>query len=130
MLRVLRPWYMNTSKRLVKKPKVYIRDSGVLHCLSSIASYRELLSHRLLGASWEGFALEQIARILNKRDDELFFWQVHSGSQLDLLWQAHGKNWGVEFNFSDAPKTTKSMKIALFPATSRCISKSDTKLMH
>ena len=113
MLRVLQPWYTNTKKRLIKRPKIYIRDSGIFHSLMSIGNKKQLFSHNKLGASWEGFALECIARSLNKRDEELYFWQTHAGAELDLFWQHKGKNWGVEFKYSDAPRKTKSMEIAL-----------------
>ncbi|MBL7070564.1 MAG: ATP-binding protein [Candidatus Omnitrophica bacterium] len=113
MLRVLQPWYTNTKKRLIKRPKIYIRDSGIFHSLISIGNKKQLFSHNKLGASWEGLALECIARSLNKRDEELYFWQTHAGAELDLFWQHKGKNWGVEFKYSDAPRKTRSMEIAL-----------------
>ncbi len=113
MLRVLQPWYSNTKKRLIKRPKIYIRDSGIFHSLMSIENKKQLFSHNKLGASWEGFALECVARSLNKRDEELYFWQTHAGAELDLFWRHKGKNWGIEFKYSDAPKKTKSMEIAL-----------------
>ena len=113
MLRVLQPWHASTKKRLIKRPKIYIRDSGIFHSLMSIESKKELHSHNKLGASWEGFALEYIARSLDKRDEELYFWQTHAGAELDLLWQHKGKNWGIEFKYADAPRKTKSMAIAL-----------------
>jgi len=113
MLRVLQPWYTNTKKRLIKRPKIYIRDSGIFHSLMSIGNKKQLFSHNKLGASWEGFALECVARSLNKRDEELYFWQTHAGAELDLFWQHKGKNWGIEFKYSDAPRKSKSMEIAL-----------------
>lgn len=113
MIRVLQPWYINTKKRLIKRPKIYIRDSGIFHSLMSIGNKKQLFSHNKLGASWEGFALECISRSLNKRDEELYFWQTHAGAELDLFWQHKGKNWGIEFKYSDAPRKTKSMEIAL-----------------
>jgi predicted AAA+ superfamily ATPase len=113
MVRTLQPWYINIGKRLVKKPKIYIRDSGILHNLLSINSTDVLLSHNKLGASWEGFALEATTQSLNKQEDKLFFWRTHAGSEVDLFWQEHGKNWAVEFKFTDAPKLTKAMTIAI-----------------
>jgi len=113
MLRVLQPWHTNTKKRLIKRPKIYIRDSGLFHSLMSIESKKQLFSHNKLGASWEGFALECISRSINKRDEELYFWQTHAGAELDLLWQHKGKSWGIEFKYADAPRKTKSMEIAL-----------------
>lgn len=111
MVRVLQPWHTNIGKRLVKRPKIYLKDSGIFHTLLNIDTYEQLVSHPKLGVSFEGFALESICRQINKNDNEFYFYSVHSGSELDLFWQAKGKNWGVEFKYSDAPKLTKSMKI-------------------
>lgn len=113
MVRLLRPWHANTGKRLVKRPKVYVRDSGLFHSLLSIESERQLLTHNKLGASWEGFALEAAARTIGKRNEELYFWATHSGAEVDLFWQAKGKNWAVEVKYGSAPKLTPSMKSAV-----------------
>lgn len=113
MVRSLQPWYQNIGKRLVKRPKMYIRDSGIFHNLLSIDSAQTLQTHSKLGASWEGFALETTAQAIGKRDEELFYWRTHTGSEVDLFWMHQGKNWGVEFKYSDAPKMTKSMHHAL-----------------
>ncbi|MCU0847776.1 MAG: ATP-binding protein [Spirochaetes bacterium] len=110
MVRVLSPWYSNIGKRLVKSPKVYIRDTGLLHALLSIQDMDQLLSHGRLGASWEGFALETVCRSIGKRNEEVYFFKTHAGSELDLFWQEGGKNWGVEFKYADAPGMTRSMK--------------------
>jgi len=110
MIRTLQPWYVNIGKRLVKRPKIYLRDSGIFHSLLSINSMNTLLSHNKLGASWEGFALEEVIKTLNKREEDLFFWRTHTGSEVDLFWKEHGKNWAAEFKFTDAPRLTKSMK--------------------
>ncbi|MCX7821083.1 MAG: ATP-binding protein [Brevinematales bacterium] len=112
VLRILMPWYENIGKRLVKRPKIYIKDSGILHSLLSIEDREALYSHPKIGASWEGFALEIVAKSIGKTDEELFFYSVHSGAELDLLWIHNGKKWGCEFKFSDAPKLTKSMETA------------------
>ena len=109
MVRLLQPWHTNLSKRLVKSPKLYIRDSGLFHHLLSIESERDLASHNKLGASWEGFALETAIRILDKRNEEFSFWRTHAGAEVDLFWQSNGKNWAVEVKYSSAPKLTKSM---------------------
>lgn len=109
MIRLLQPWHTNLGKRLVKSPKLYIRDSGILHHLLSIDTERDLAAHNKLGASWEGFALETAIRILNKRNEELSFWRTHAGAEVDLLWQSHGKTRAVEVKYSSAPKLTKSM---------------------
>jgi uncharacterized protein len=113
MVRILQPWYANIGKRLVKRPKIYLRDSGVFHALMNIENPAQLLSHPKLGASWEGFALECISRSLGKPDNQLYFWRTHTGSELDLFWQHRGRNWGIEVKYADAPRTTKSMRIAM-----------------
>jgi predicted AAA+ superfamily ATPase len=112
MIRTLQPWYMNTKKRLVKRPKIYLRDSGLFHSLLTIETIEQLYSHPKLGASWEGFALETISRVLGKEDRSLYFWATHAAAELDLFWQQGGRNWGVEFKYLDAPRLTKSMNIA------------------
>lgn len=112
MVRLLQPWHLNTSKRLVKRPKLYLRDSGLLHVLLSLQSHREIATHNRLGASWEGFALEVVARATGKRREELFFWATHAGAEVDLFWQAHGRNFAVEVKYTDAPKATQSMRSA------------------
>jgi predicted AAA+ superfamily ATPase len=113
MVRTLQPWHENVGKRQVKRPKVYVRDSGLFHCLMAISSMESLLSHPKLGASWEGFAMEMAVRAIGKQDNEIFFWKAHNGPEVDLYWLAHGKNWAVEFKFSDAPGMTASMKTAI-----------------
>lgn len=113
MVRLLLPWTANVGKRLVKNPKIYIKDSGIFHSLMTIESQDQLFSNPKLGASWEGFALESAAKILAKEENELYFWHTHGGAELDLFWQKKGKNWGAEFKFSDAPTLTKSMRVAL-----------------
>ena len=111
MVRVLPPWFEYVSKRQVKSPKVYIRDSGVLHGLLQLETLPELQSHPKLGASWEGFAIEQIIRLLDTRD--AYFWATHGGAELDLLVLAGGKRYGFEIKYADAPGTSRSMQIAL-----------------
>jgi len=113
MVRTVLPWYANVGKRLVKRPKLYIRDSGIFHSLQSVGTMDDLLSHNKLGASWEGFAFESVAGSIGKRSEDLFFWSTHSGAELDLFWREHGKNWGVEFKYLDAPVMTKSMSISI-----------------
>jgi predicted AAA+ superfamily ATPase len=112
MVRLLQPWHVNVGKRLVKRPKLYIRDSGILHQLLAIRSLRDLAAHNKLGASWEGFALEVAARAIGKRNEELAFWATHNGAEVDLFWQEHGRNWGVEIKYADAPRLTRSMSSA------------------
>ena len=113
MLRQLMPWYANVSKRLVKKPKIYLRDSGVFHALQSIENQGALRTHPKLGASWEGFALEEIVSLLDKRDNEVFFYGTHGGVELDLFWQGANARYGAEFKYMDTPRTTKSMHQAV-----------------
>jgi uncharacterized protein len=111
LLRQLPPWFENLGKRQYKAPKVYVRDSGLLHRLLGIGTYDALLGHPKLGASWEGFALEQVLSVVGA--DEAFFWGTHSGAELDLLLMLGSKRYGVEFKCADAPVMTKSLHIAL-----------------
>jgi len=113
MVRLLQPWHANLGKRLVKRPKLYVRDSGLLHALLAIGSARDLATHNKLGASWEGFALETAARAVGKRNEEVAFWGTHSGAEVDLFWQDHGRNWAIEVKYADAPRLTPSMGSAL-----------------
>jgi uncharacterized protein len=111
MVRQLAPWHENLGKRQVKAPKVYLRDSGLLHCLMRQAAFADLEAHPKLGASWEGFALEQVLRITGDRG--AYFWATHGGAELDLLVNWGGKKYGFEFKYGDAPSMTKSMHVAL-----------------
>jgi len=111
MVRQLPPWHANLAKRQVRAPKVYFRDSGLLHALLDVPTLPALLAHPRSGASWEGFALEQVLRIA--RPDEAYFWATHQGAELDLLMLRSGRRIGVEFKRSDAPVVTKSMRIAI-----------------
>ena len=111
MLRRLLPWQANLGKRLVKTPKIYFRDSGLFHTLCGLQSWTDLLTHPKLGASWEGFALEEI--IQARQPDQAWFFAVHSGSELDLLMELHGQRVGVEFKRADAPTATRSMHLAI-----------------
>lgn len=111
MLRQLPPWFANLSKRQVKSPKVYFRDSGLLHQLLYIQSQHDLLTHPKLGSSWEGYAIEEVIRAV--RPDEVYFWATHAGAELDLFLIKDGKRIGVECKRVDAPRLTASMHIAL-----------------
>ncbi len=111
MIRQLQPWHENLGKRQVKAPKLYFRDTGLLHNLMGVKTLPELLAHPLCGASWEGFALEQILRIA--QPDEAYFWATHQGAELDLLMLRGQQRIGVEFKRADAPTITKSMRIAM-----------------
>ena len=110
MLRVLPPWFENLGKRLVKSPKVYLRDSGILHSLLGIDDPSRLPLHPAYGASWEGFALEQTLIAHGSR--EAYFYRTHRGAELDLMLLRAGRRWGFEFKCSDAPRRTKSMHVA------------------
>lgn len=112
MIRVLRPWFNNTSKRLVKRPKIYLNDSGLFHRLQSIDAMTFLESHPKLGASWEGFALNQLIQLSGLAEDRFFFWATQAGAEVDLFWQHNGKNYAAEFKYGDAPRRTKSMLAA------------------
>ncbi|MBM4089317.1 MAG: ATP-binding protein [Planctomycetes bacterium] len=112
LVRRLPPWFENTGKRVVKAPKIYLRDSGLLHALLGLRSGTELRSHPRFGASWEGFALEQVIGLL-QAEREAYFWGTHAGAELDLLIIRGGKRYGFEFKFADAPGTTKSMRVAM-----------------
>ena len=111
MIRLLPPWHANVGKRLVKAPRLYIRDSGLFHALHTIETHAQLESHPKLGASWEGFAMEQAIRLLDVGHP--YFWRTHSGAELDLVWQAHGALWGIEFKYQDAPRMTKSIRASM-----------------
>lgn len=112
LIRRLPPWFENAGKRTVKAPKIYLRDSGLLHGLLGLRDGGEVLSHPRFGASWEGFALEHIIRCLNAERDA-YFWGTHGGAELDLLVVRGGKKYGFEVKYTDAPRTTKSMHFAL-----------------
>jgi len=111
MVRQLQPWHENLKKRQVKSPKVYIRDSGLLHQLLGIRTLPELLSHPKCGASWEGYVIEEI--ISSVQPDEVYFWATHAGAELDLLLFQDGRRFGVEIKRADAPRLTPSMRTAL-----------------
>lgn len=111
MIYQLQPWHENIGKRQVKSPKIYFRDTGLLHGLLSIVDMHSLYGHPRVGASWEGFALSQFLQIV--RPVQPFFWSSYSGADLDLLFFHRGRRYGVEFKFNEAPKATKSMRIAL-----------------
>jgi hypothetical protein len=111
MIRVLPPWFENIRKRQVKAPKVYIRDSGILHALLQLETIADLQGHPKLDLSWEGFAIEQIIGALETRNT--YFWATHAGAELDLMVMAKGKRFGFELKYADAPGRRRSMLIAL-----------------
>jgi uncharacterized protein len=111
MVRQLAPWYANLAKRQIKSPKVYVRDTGLLHQLLGIRTEQELLLHPKSGASWEGYVIEEVIKAV--APDETYFWGTHAGAELDLLLVKHGRRLGVECKRMDAPRLTASMHIAL-----------------
>lgn len=111
MIRTLAPWHENLGKRQIKSPKVYFRDSGILHLLLGIRTFRELESHPKKGASWEGYILEELLK--RRPDAEPYFWGTHNGAELDLLFLEGRKRTGFEIKYSDAPRLTPSMRIAV-----------------
>jgi len=113
MIRQLQPWFENIGKRQVKSPKIYFRDSGILHSLLGISNRKELENHPKLGSSWEGFALEEVIRFHEATSDEAYFWGVHNQAELDLMILKNGKRLGFEFKYADAPEVTRSMRLAV-----------------
>jgi predicted AAA+ superfamily ATPase len=111
MVRQLQPWHENIGKRQLKKPKIYLRDTGLLHSLLDIRGYHALLGNPKAGASWEGFALEQILQILHL--SQAYYWGTYNMAELDLMFLHNGNRYGMEVKFSEAPRVTPSMKIAL-----------------
>jgi hypothetical protein len=109
--RQLAPWHANLKKRQVRSPKIYVRDSGLLHQLLGIRTERELLSHPKHGASWEGYAIEETIKLTEP--EELYFWATHTGAELDLLLFKGGRRYGVEVKRQDAPRMTPSMRSAM-----------------
>lgn len=113
VVRQLRPWHANISKRQVKAPKVYIRDSGLLHALLEIDTQKSLLSHPKLGASWEGLMIELIIDHLDIARDNCYFWATHTDAELDLYVSIKRKTIGFEIKRTSSPKVTPSMRSAL-----------------
>lgn len=111
VVRRLAPWFENVGKRQIKAPKVYVRDSGLLHALLGIEAAGALERHPKLGASWEGFAIEQILSFVDER--RAWYWATQSGAELDLLLELRGRRYGAELKYTDAPRMTKSMAVAL-----------------
>ena len=111
MVRVLPAWFENLKKRQVRAPKIYVRDTGILHALLGLGTENALLGHPKVGASFEGFGIEQVLSCSARRD--AYFWATHAGAELDLLVSVGGERFGFEFKYSDAPGTTRSMRTAL-----------------
>jgi predicted AAA+ superfamily ATPase len=113
MVRVLPPWHENLSKRQVKAPKIYNRDSGILHALLDIETMHALEQHPKIGASWEGFCVESLIAQLGARPEQCYFWATHAGAELDLLVVAKGRRRGFEIKRTVSPRVTPSMQVAL-----------------
>ena len=111
MIRQLQPYHANIRKRQVKAPKIYVRDSGLLHELLGVGALKTLMTHPKVGASWEGFVIEQV--LMAVRHDETFFWATHQGAEIDLVLRRGGRLLGVECKRTDAPRMTASIRIAL-----------------
>ena len=111
MVRPLPPWFENLGKRQVRAPKIYLRDSGLLHALLGIANQRDLEHHPKVGASWEGYAVEEVLKAL--QPDEAYYWATYSGAEIDLVLFKRGRRIGVECKRADAPTLTPSMRIAM-----------------
>ena len=111
MVRVLPPWFENLKKRQVRAPKIYVRDTGLLHSLLGLAKADDVYGHPKVGSSFEGFGIEQVLSCSALR--EAYFWATHAGAELDLMVGVGGRRYGFEFKYSDAPGTTKSMRTAL-----------------
>jgi predicted AAA+ superfamily ATPase len=111
MVRQLPPWFENLGKRQVKAPKVYVRDSGLLHALLGITNQHDLENHPKVGASWEGYAVEEVMKAL--RPDEAYYWATYNGAEIDLVLFKDGRRIGVECKRADAPALTPSMRSAL-----------------
>ena len=113
VVRQLQPWYENIGKRQVRSPKIYIGDSGVLHALLGLTTREQVVSHPKVGASWEGFVVQQIIHLLAAHPEQCFHWSTHSGAQLDLLVVAGNRRYGFEIKRTEAPRRTSSMRSAV-----------------
>lgn len=111
MVRQLQPWHANVKKRQVKAPKIYIRDTGILHYLWGVRKKEELLVHPKYGASWEGYVIEEVIRTVDP--DEVYYWRTHGGAEIDLVLRKGTKMYGVECKRQDAPRLNPSIKTAL-----------------
>jgi len=107
----LQPWHENIRKRQVRSPKIYFRDTGLLHSLLDLRDFHAVTGHPQVGASWEGFAMEQIIRRTNP--SQVYYWATYSGAELDMFIVVNGKRYGIEFKFNEAPDKTKSMAVAI-----------------
>ena len=113
VVRQLQPWFENISKRQVRSPKIYMGDSGILHALLGLTSRTDVVSHPKVGASWEGFVIQQIVHLLRASPEQCFHWSTHTGAELDLLVMDGARRYGFEVKRSEAPRLTRSMRSAL-----------------
>ena len=113
VVRQLQPWFENISKRQVRSPKVYIADSGILHALLGLTGRTDVTSHPKVGASWEGFVVQQIVQLLRAPSEQCFHWSTHTGAELDLLVLDGARCHGFEVKRSEAPRLTRSMRSAV-----------------
>jgi hypothetical protein len=113
MIRLLKPWYENIGKRLVKAPKLYLRDSGIFHALQGIPDSVALTSNPKLGASWEGFILEELIGVSGLRPESFSFYRTHAGAEADLVWSSGTRRYGAGIKFADVPRITPSMRHAI-----------------
>lgn len=113
IVRTLKPWSADLPRRQVKSPKVYFRDTGLLHYCLGISNLRELERHPRSGASWEGFVLENLIRVLGQEDAQFYFWAAHTGARVDLIAQSGGQLRGFEIRRTSAPRITRSVRTAL-----------------
>lgn len=113
MLRSLPPWHENLKKRQVKAPKIYFRDSGIFHSLIGCRAEKDVMSHPKLGASWEGWVIEEVIRASSADTGEAYFWATHNQAELDLLLIKNNRRLGYEIKYTDSPRLTPSMKIAM-----------------
>jgi predicted AAA+ superfamily ATPase len=118
MVRQLQPWHENIGKRQVKAPKIFLRDTGLLHSLLALPDHHTLTGHARVGASWEGFVVEQVLQALSCHD--AYFWATQQRAEIDLLFFLEGRRYGIEVKYSDAPRITKSIHVAV----------DDLKLQH
>lgn len=112
LIRTLTPWHVNMKKRLVKSPKLYVRDSGIYHLFQNLPTYQSVIHDLKRGPSWEGFALEEVIKALRLRTEECYFWATHQGAEMDLVTNYKGRMLGFEFKLTDSPAITKSMLMA------------------
>ncbi|OJW67642.1 MAG: hypothetical protein BGO68_02210 [Candidatus Amoebophilus sp. 36-38] len=113
MIRTLQPWVANINKRQVKAPKIYFKDSGILHTLLNLQSYKDIERHSKLGSLWEGFAMEEIIKNSDLDSTRFFFWRTSNGAEIDLFYRTRNNLIGIEFKYADAPRITPSMKTAI-----------------